>query len=545
MKKQLICMLGLGLAAAASAKVYYVKPDASSTAWASAPAEQVYTSLPTAHAVMVAGDEVWLAEGTYPLSTALMLKAGTGIYGGFAGTETSKDERVRLEGGQPWDFVHRTIITREESLTASNLINQATQFSAEAIVDGITFEKSIGSAVTVRKGGHVRYCILRDNISTWGGGGVQMYTGGKVEYCYFLNNESRSDDRNGGAGLYASSNSLDDMNYVENCVFEGNRGLAWDGAKGGGGLRANAAVKVANCVFYNNTAGTAENYGKGSAFFSVYPSNEFYNCLAYNNSGYPVFFTKGGTVINATICNNLSGADSKSYSVYAAGSDLTVLANTVVWGNKDATGAQALIYAAAGSATTSFSYFATENGQAGIKCAVANQTYDDLYTLAADNIGTEEGRNYVRFIAPTSFVGATTDAEKIAELRAAIWSTDNASFLIDRGCNDWVSIEYDTDVTGRIRPLTEADPADLGAYEMEKDDPTAILSTADGPAVVFARDGHLHLQGAEGQTTIYDATGRLVGTIQASDAVVPLAGRGLFIVRTQKEGKTILQKVIL
>lgn len=227
MKKIVSIFILVCMAALANATVYYVKPNSESTAWKDKNAEQVYTDIKSAYAVANMGDQVWIAAGTYAIKNEdldaskvyLTMKAGASLYGGFAGVENALEEREKVENGQAWDFVNQTIVSIDAAATASNITNQKTQFSTETIIDGITFEKSKGSAVTVRKGGVVQNCIFRENVSTWGGGGVQMYMGGKVQYCYFFNNSSASSDKNGGAGLYCSSTALEDVNYVRSlCI---------------------------------------------------------------------------------------------------------------------------------------------------------------------------------------------------------------------------------------------------------------------------------------------------------------------------------------
>src|SRR4051794_29652485 len=39
------------------------------------------------------GDEIWVAAGTYPNTAIDPLPAGVAMYGGFAGTETSRSQR--------------------------------------------------------------------------------------------------------------------------------------------------------------------------------------------------------------------------------------------------------------------------------------------------------------------------------------------------------------------------------------------------------------------------------------------------------------------
>jgi len=66
----------------------------SGTSWTDA-----YTDLQSALARAVSGDEIWVAAGTYkPTAGAdrgatFQLKNGVGIYGGFAGTETTRTAR--------------------------------------------------------------------------------------------------------------------------------------------------------------------------------------------------------------------------------------------------------------------------------------------------------------------------------------------------------------------------------------------------------------------------------------------------------------------
>ena len=194
MRKLYLFLSLMCMAVLANATVYYVKPNVESTAWSDKSPGLVYTDIKMAYEAAAPGDQVWIAAGIYMIKNEeldaskvyLTMKSGTSLYGGFAGTESKLEDRIKVEGGQPWDFVNQTILSIDAAATASNITNQKTQFPNETFIDGITFEKSKGSAVTVRKGGVVQNCIFRENVSTWGGGGVQMYMGGKVQYCYFF-----------------------------------------------------------------------------------------------------------------------------------------------------------------------------------------------------------------------------------------------------------------------------------------------------------------------------------------------------------------------
>jgi len=64
------------------------------TSWTDA-----YTQLQDALSAAISGDEIWVAQGTYKpgdsgaTTATFTLKDGVAIYGGFAGTETSRSAR--------------------------------------------------------------------------------------------------------------------------------------------------------------------------------------------------------------------------------------------------------------------------------------------------------------------------------------------------------------------------------------------------------------------------------------------------------------------
>ena len=75
---------------------YYVSTTGSSLndglSWATAKSD-VQDAIDLASQVY-GGAEVWIAKGTYKHGSAMTMKNNVAIYGGFAGTETSKEERI-------------------------------------------------------------------------------------------------------------------------------------------------------------------------------------------------------------------------------------------------------------------------------------------------------------------------------------------------------------------------------------------------------------------------------------------------------------------
>lgn len=546
----LVCVANL-----VKATVYYVKPNTESTAWNDKNAELVYTDIKSAYGAAGVGDQVWVAAGTYTIKNEdleagvyLTMKAGTSLYGGFAGTENALEDRMKIEGGQAWDFVNQTIVSVDAAATASNITNQKTQFTTETIIDGITFEKSKGSAVTVRSGGIVQNCTFRENVSTWGGGGVQMYMGGKVQYCYFFNNSSSASCRNGGAGLYLSTTSYDYLCYVDHCVFDSNRGLKWGSI--GGVLRANAGGVITNCVFYNNIAGSAtDGYGKGSAIIANYSSNTFVNCLVYNNTGYPIYTDRGAMFINMTICNNLTG-EKGSYSVFFDADGGGTLANSVVWNNMTTDG-KAYMYTKAGSTVSYFDCVASNRGVEDIKTDSENSDWSfyPVYQISDDNIGEEEV-NYAKFIKPTSFIGAVslTETDALAEIRSADWKMDATSFLINKGNSYYDAlVEFDSDLSGKKRAMTDDDPIDLGVYEVDPvvDGIIPVQTVSDGKEI-YASSGILYINAENSDVKVFDITGKCVKSFRTggfSESVV--LEKGCYVVKVERKGRLITKKIIL
>ena len=88
----------LSIVSPAAATIWHVDADASGATcmnWVDACGD-----LQTALDLAVPGDEIWVAEGSYrpdrgtgDRKGTFQLLSGVAIYGGFAGTETSRDQR--------------------------------------------------------------------------------------------------------------------------------------------------------------------------------------------------------------------------------------------------------------------------------------------------------------------------------------------------------------------------------------------------------------------------------------------------------------------
>ncbi|MHC5055000.1 MAG: right-handed parallel beta-helix repeat-containing protein [Planctomycetota bacterium] len=198
------------------------------------------------------GDEVWVAEGRYgPAGRAAVLRLAPGVrvFGGFAGTESLRDERDPAR--------RRTVLDGERSAVHVVVAASASSLDGFVILGG----RAAGRARGGRGGGiiasdvsefEVEGCTFLGNAARYGGGIYLARTRGcAVRDCLFESN----------AGIEGGAVHLDGASpAIEGCDFKGNRA-----DDGGAVYCAGAAPAVENCRFTGNVA----RYAGGAAFFDT------------------------------------------------------------------------------------------------------------------------------------------------------------------------------------------------------------------------------------------------------------------------------------
>jgi hypothetical protein len=290
------------------------------TSWADA--YRTVDGVSVALTAAVAGDEIWVAQGTYkPTATLtrtiyITLKTGVGVYGGFNGTETLLSQRnvalnvTTLSGDLVGD--DGSNLFGDNSFHVVNG-NSAT---ATAILDGfiVTGGNANGANPQERGGGillqassnaTIRNCIFRNNRCTFGGGAGYINSSSPTfTDCRFENNFGGSF---GGAFDQASGVGT----VFTRCVFTGNTAARAGAIE----IFSSSPVKAYDCIFYNNSAtGT----GGGGAVFISASSPSFRNCTIYGNTS----------------------SSHAAAGMVSSGSNVEV-ANCIVWGNTGPGGAQA------------------------------------------------------------------------------------------------------------------------------------------------------------------------------------------------------------
>lgn len=229
----------------------------------------------------VGNKEVWVIEGMY---FWLAERAGGALtmYGGFAGTEKSVDEREVVDGGKPWEFVHPTIISGEDEF-GDPYAHFTSNTGQSFILDGITFTKfsDKGAGTTsvyggfsrIHNGAVVNACQFIDIHAYKKTGGVfdgYNDNGCVVSNCLFENctsgdlSAAGQTNMQGGALRFAPGNNMG--NTVDNCEFR-KCGVYNPAANCGGAIygHSNGYVNVSNCVFDSCFVSSLSGKGAGSA----------------------------------------------------------------------------------------------------------------------------------------------------------------------------------------------------------------------------------------------------------------------------------------
>ncbi|MCO5248595.1 MAG: right-handed parallel beta-helix repeat-containing protein [Chitinophagales bacterium] len=264
-------------------------------------------------------NQIWVAKGTFQPSSGqsfTMIK-DVKIYGGFAGNETTLNQRDLSLG-------NTSILKGNDN---SVIRNNNNGLSATAILDGFTL---VEGKTTLGGGGVYNYnvsptfsnCFFYNNFATIQGGGMdnESSSNPNIINCIFEQNISQG---NGGAIF----NYLNSSPKIRQCKFINNK------AQNGGaiGNNNNAAPQIVNSIFTQNTA-----TGSGGAI------NNNNNSLAVKITNSLLMKNKAniGATINSenTLSNLILNCTIVKDSANQGGiltNGISTIINTVIWGNSN------------------------------------------------------------------------------------------------------------------------------------------------------------------------------------------------------------------
>ena len=284
---------------------------------------KLHDALALAHDSAGGVREIWVASGTYkPIddystdrNATFQLVSGVGVYGGFSGGETSRDQR----NPSPSTFLSGDIFDNDQAPPVGfgdncRHVVTGNGTDASAILDGfiITGSRADGSSSMISDGGGgmvniggsptVQNCIFYRNWAYYGAGMLNHSNANPtIVNCRFIGNYAFRD----GSGV---CNAYHSYPTLLNCSFNGNY-ASWRG----GGLHnydcGGAGLTLRNCTFAGNSS-SEDGAGMHSSDESIAPA--IVNCVFWGNvSGTETGETAqifGGTpTVNYTYIEGLTG----------------------------------------------------------------------------------------------------------------------------------------------------------------------------------------------------------------------------------------------
>lgn len=340
--------------------------------------------------------EVWVAQGTYvpgdSPESSFRLSDGVLLYGGFAGSETRRDQRDVER--------HRTVLSGEIETPegdADNAYHVVVADQGAIGIDGVTIEGGLAEGSEGESncyGGGMRVTEaelvlgqvwIRSNRSTCNGGGA-LVSDSEVLMQDVLFEQNSTILGSAGGGLYIVRSTLS----LERVVFVDNQAL-WNG---GGMLATRTNGTATDVVFRSNSVDFPEGgMALGGALVLDLSTMRFVNALFHSNRsshryGALYLFASSAEFVNTTFYNN----DSQYGPVEIhTGFEDAVFINSLVWGRGDG-----VIPVRIGENTEQFSHCCVEgwagDGETNLDCAsIASPFADEQCHLAPDSVAVDVG----------------------------------------------------------------------------------------------------------------------------------------------------------
>lgn len=316
----------------------------------------------------------------------------------------------------------------------TGLVDSCTIYSNSALRGGGIYFNNYSTAIN---------CRLYGNMATNFGGGAQMLDG-VLTLCFISNNVAY--DSGGGVSFYYSQTPL-----ITNCTLSQNTTV-----NRGGGLYVQSAVTgtVANCTISGNKTLLDYYTGGGGGVFIYNSGGIMQNCIishnmASNGNGGGVTITLTGVVQNCLIEYNTSGWNGGGVAVFYRGS----VRNCTIVSNVCATNEGGGFYCYPGTATVqnTIMYFNRDIGS-----VLHSNWYALDQTSFSNCCSTPELSG-----PPTNVSGNNTTANPLF--------SDDFHLLRDSPCinaganQEWMSAAYDLDGHHRIDIFSRI--VDMGCYE--------------------------------------------------------------------------------
>lgn len=445
-----LLLLGCSIALSAQGKTYHVKADSEITtsgndglSWDKA------ITLENALNLAKAGDEIWV-KGYEDITGHIykapeggfVLRSGVGMYGGFAGDETIKNNLPT--GRHKYQMKYQTALVGD--------IDTNDKASQQLIIypENDTRTDNATHVLTLQMG------VTKDNTND--GNKPTIVSGFLIAAGNAKGDNSTSDGR--GGGIYVVNNSNDNNAQsrffrISQCNFANNYGMR-GGAIYVDNSCTNQQSAISYCSFFDNVAGkrgASDNEGGG---MWIDGTATVYNCNINNNTNGGIRLSSTSKIVNCSvIANTVSAVDLTTAGASGSNGGGAVY-NTVLWHST-----------ALSKQDTRPAFYSCAFPEVKVTNSDTNTDANGNVWISNENHGTEP--------APWFKQSAVTQgydfsfSSNLKQLYSTAFTFEETSALLNKG-----KLEYyknfaenlettSTDIMGRTRYQTST--IDIGAYE--------------------------------------------------------------------------------
>ena len=445
-----LLLLGCSIALSAQGKTYHVKVDSEITtsgndglSWEKA------ITLTNALSLAKAGDEIWV-KGYEDITGHIykapnggfVLPSGVGMYGGFAGVETIKNN---LPTGR-----HKYQMKYQTALVGDIATNDKASQQLIIYPENTTRSDNATHVLTLQMG------VTQDNTND---GNKPTIVSGFLIAAGNAKGENTSANGRGG-GIYVVNNSNDNNASsrhfrISQCNFANNYGMR-GGAIYVDNSCTNPQSAISYCSFFDNVAGkrgTSENEGGG---MWIDGTATVYNCNINNNTNGGIRLSNTSKIVNCSvIANTVSAVDLTTAG--ASGSDGGgAVYNTVLWHST-----------ALSKQDTRPAFYSCAFPEVKVTNSDTNTDANGNVWISNENHGTEPAPWFKQSAVNQGY--DFSFSSNLKQLYSTAFTFEETSALLNKG-----KLEYyknfaeklettSTDIMGRTRYQTNT--IDIGAYE--------------------------------------------------------------------------------
>ena len=445
-----LLLLGCSIALSAQGKTYHVKVDSEITtsgndglSWENA------ITLENALSLAKAGDEIWV-KGYEDITGHIykapeggfVLPSGVGMYGGFAGDETIKNNLPT--GRHKYQMKYQTALVGD--------INTNDQASQQLIIypENTTRSDNATHVLTLQMG------VTQDNTND---GNKPTIVSGFLIAAGNAKGVNTSANGRGG-GIYVVNNSNDNNASsrhfrISQCNFANNYGMR-GGAIYVDNSCTNPQSAISYCSFFDNVAGkrgTSENEGGG---MWIDGTVTVYNCNINNNTNGGIRLSGTSKIVNCSvIANTVSAVDLTTAGASGSNGGGAVY-NTVLWHST-----------ALSKQDTRPAFYSCAFPEVEVTDTQANTDANGNVWISNENHGTEPAPWFKQSAVNQGY--DFSFSSNLKQLYSTAFTFEETSALLNKGkleyyTNFAAKLETtSTDIMGRTRYQTST--IDIGAYE--------------------------------------------------------------------------------